>query len=462
VVAGDVREGLRRWALALDVLILLLVVVLVRAWLVPGYRITFTSDVRISLTSWPRIALWLAVLLGLRYWMFRDEPFHARLLSWWRALRSWEPLRAAWGPFIVSRVMVPVVAFLAIVMIGYAVPRATRPLENDFLDLYTRWDGGWYFSIASVGYPTTFNPEGRSSIAFFPGLPLLMRLTGKLLDVNLWVAGAMVVGVAFLCALIYVYRLARLDIGDEEAKASVLFLAFYPFAVCYSVVLTESLFLLAAAAAFFHFRRNQWVAAAAFGCFAGLLRPNGCLLAVPLGIVALGSLLNRDWRRFVTQGVVASFPVLGMLAYALYVKSLVGDPFAWVKAQQAWGRRPNEILNIIHARRELIASTDVMTYVKSFPAEVVEGVAALLVLAMVWPILKRFGLAYAVFVASAILPPLISMGPVSLGRYSAPLFPIFLWLGAVVPPAHRPYWVAVFAAGQALMAALFFTSRPPY
>ena len=461
MVAGDVRERLRRWAIALDVLVLLLAVILVRAWLVPGYRITFTPDLRLSLTSWPRIALWLAVVLGIRYWLFRDEPFHARMIAWWRAIRSWEPLRAAWGPFIVSRVMVPVVAFLAVVMIGYAEPRAPL-LENDFLDLYTRWDAGWYFGIASVGYPTTFNPEGRSSIAFFPGLPMLMRATGKLLDVNLWVAGAMVVGVAFLWGLIYVYRLARLDIGADEAKASVLFLAFYPFAVCYSVILTEALFLLAAAAAFFHFRRSQWWAAAAFGCFAGLLRPNGSLLAVPLGILALGSLVNRDWRRFFTQGVVASFPVLGMLAYALYVRALVGDPFAWVKAQQAWGRRPNEILNIIHARRELIASTDVMTYVKSFPAEVVEGVAALLVLAMVWPILKRFGLAYAVFVASAILPPLISMGPVSLGRYSAPLFPIFLLLGAVVPAAHRPYWAAVFAAGQAMMAALFFTWRPPY
>ncbi len=49
----------------------------------------------------------------------------------------------------------------------------------------------------------------------------------------------------------------------------------------------------------------------------------------------------------------------------------------------------------------------------------------------------------------------------SLGRYSAPLFPIFLWLGAVVPAAHRPYWIAVFGGGQALMAVLFFTWRPP-
>ena len=462
MVAGDVREGLRRWAIALDVLILLLAALLVRSWLLPGYRITFTPDFRLSLTSWPRLALWLGVALAIRYWLFRDDPFHTRLQTWWRAIASWEPLRAAWGPFIVSRVMVPVIAFFAVVMIGYAAPRATRPLENDFLDLYTRWDASWYHNIARLGYPTTFDPEQWSSIAFFPGLPIVMRVIGKLLDVSLYAAGVIAVSAAFLWALIYVYRLARLDIGADEAKAALLFLAFYPFAICYSVAITEALFLLAAAAAFFHFRRNQLWAASLFGCFAGLLRPNGCLLALSLGFLALKAVGHRDWRRFFTQGMVASFPVVGMLAYALYVKSLVGDPFAWVKAQQAWGRQPGEILNVIHARRELIASTDVMTYVRSFPAEVIEGTAALLVLATVWPILKRFGVAYATFVVSAILPSLISMGSVSLGRYSAPLFPVFVWMGAAVPAAQRPYWIAVFAAGQALMAALFFTSRPPY
>ena len=77
-------------------------------------------------------------------------------------------------------------------------------------------------------------------------------------------------------------------------------------------------------------------------------------------------------------------------------------------------------------------------------------------------IIRRFGLAYGVFVAICVLPPLISMGSVSLGRYTAPLFPIFLWLGAAVPQNQRPYWAASFALGQGLVAALFFTWRPPY
>lgn len=462
MVAGDVREGLRRWALALDVLVLLVAALLVRSWLAPGFRITFTPDFRLSLSSWPRIAVWLAVLVVIRYWLFRDDPLHVRLHAWGRRLVAWEPLRAAWGPFLVSRLMVPVVGYLAVVTIGYAAPPTVRALDNAFLDLFTRWDASWYVGIATHGYPATFNPERTSAIAFFPGLPLLVRTAGTLIDINLWTAGIVVITLAFLWALTYVYRLARLDISAEEAKASVVFLAFYPFAVCYSVILTESLFLLTASAALYHFRRNELWTASAFGFAAGVLRPNGCLLAVPLGILALTTLLRRDWSRFARQAAAASVPVVGMAVYSLYVNSLVGDPFAWVAAQQAWGRRPAELFNIIAARRQLIAASDLATYIGSFPVEVIEGTAALLALAAVWPIARRFGLAYGVFVASAILPPLISMGPVSLGRYSAPLFPIFLWLGAVVPAAHRQYWVAVFAAGQALMAALFFTLRPPY
>jgi hypothetical protein len=61
-----------------------------------------------------------------------------------------------------------------------------------------------------------------------------------------------------------------------------------------------------------------------------------------------------------------------------------------------------------------------------------------------------------------VIPPLYSMGAISLGRYTAPLFPIFLWLGATVPAERRPYWIAVFAGFQALLSALFFTWRPPY
>jgi hypothetical protein len=371
--------------------------------------------------------------------------------------------------------MVLLAGYVAVATIGFDVEPHWRALNNDWLDLYARWDSGWYFTIASVGYPDHFNPQRMNALAFFPGLPLLMRGTGTLLDLNLWTAGIVLVVCGFLLGLTYLYRLAVLDLPPDQARASLMFLAFYPFAFCYSAVLTESLFLLAAVAAFYHFRQGQLVVAGCFGLVVGLLRPNGFLLAGPLALLALVPFARSrgwlpgappatglGWPRLTAQLAAASVPIAGMVAYAAYVNSVTGNPFAWAQAQQAWGRAAAEGWNVLEARSALIASQGFSAYTRSYSVEIIEAAAAFFALAAVWPITRRFGLAYGLLVAMAVLPPLISMGSVSLGRYTAPLFPIFLWLGAAVPAERRPYWYAMFAAGQALLAALFFTWRPPY
>jgi hypothetical protein len=40
------------------------------------------------------------------------------------------------------------------------------------------------------------------------------------------------------------------------------------------------------------------------------------------------------------------------------------------------------------------------------------------------------------------------------------VFPVFLWLGAVVPERQRAVWLSVLAVGEAAAAAMFFTWRP--
>jgi hypothetical protein len=40
------------------------------------------------------------------------------------------------------------------------------------------------------------------------------------------------------------------------------------------------------------------------------------------------------------------------------------------------------------------------------------------------------------------------------------LFPVFLWLGAVIPARHRMSWIACFALLQGFAAIMFFTWRP--
>ena len=463
-----------RWVQAVDLIALVAAITAVAVLCGWDLRLRLTDDIRLSVRSWWRPALLALLLLGIRHTLWREVPWHSRVAAWARALVAWPPLRAAFPVFLTSRLIVLAVGYVAVATIGID-GRAWRGLESDVFDLFARWDGGWYYGISGLGYPTSFNPARENAIAFFPGLPLLMRGVSWSLDINRWHAGILIVCAAFLWALTYVYRLAREDMDDDAARASMLFLAFYPFAVCFSAVLTEAPFLLAASAAFYHFRRDELGRAAAFALFTGLLRPNGFLLAGPLGLLALvpfaqshgwipgrPAVEDRRWGVLAGRLAVACVPLAGVAAYSAYIFSLYGDPFAWAKAQQAWGRGTAEIVELVEARWDMIQSQGLAAYMQSYVVEVFEAAAALFALALVWPVTRRFGVAYGVFVAMSVLPPLITMGPTSLGRYTAPLFPIFLWLGGRVRPAHRVYWIAGFAAGQAMVAALFYTWRAPY
>lgn len=464
------------WISALDALCLVLIAYAISAMLGHRVRIAF-RPVYISLASWPRLLFWTAVILVARHAVWRTPAAPAHLVQWARGSFGAEPFRAAFPAFAVSRAATLFVGYIAVVTIGFNPPRPWRALDNRVLDLFARWDAGWYAGIANVWYHADrqFDPTHANSIAFFPGLPMLMRVVRHTINVNLWIAGIVVVLVSFLLALVCLYRLAREDMPADQARAALLFLAFYPFAVCYSAVLTESVFLLTASGSFLYFRRNQLVKAALFALATGIVRPNGFLLCVPLGLLAVMPFArsrgwlpgergteSQAWGPLVVKLAVAALPVASMACYAAYVYSLTGDPFAWAKAQQAWGRQTALIVDVVNQRSDLIATSGLASYPGQYPIELMEGAAALFGLIAVWPIIRRFGLAYGAFVAMAIVPPLITMGAVSLGRYTAPLFPIFLWLGATVPERRRSYWIGAFAAGQALIAVLFYTWRPPY
>ena len=59
-----------------------------------------------------------------------------------------------------------------------------------------------------------------------------------------------------------------------------------------------------------------------------------------------------------------------------------------------------------------------------------------------------------------LLPPMSAGGMLSMGRVTSVIFPVFLWLGAVIPARHRTAWIAGFALLQGFVAVMFFTWRP--
>jgi hypothetical protein len=169
---------------------------------------------------------------------------------------------------------------------------------------------------------------------------------------------------------------------------------------------------------------------------------------------------SRDPRRALKGLLTAAAPGLGLLLYATFIWRMTGDPLAWGKGQIAWGRTYEPITTLVANQYAFIANAGLSGYLASPGYDVLNTVAALFVLATAWPVARRIGLAYAVFILIVTLPPIFNGGWLSAGRFSSVLFPAFVWLADVVPKAHRPGWIVGFAVLQAFNAALFYTWRP--
>jgi hypothetical protein len=469
-----------RWARVLDFLCLALVIVAVVIAVSGGFRVRL-AGFRLALTSPYRTLLWAAAIVAVRHIfapgtpIYRDLP--ARIAAGWRTPAA----KTATGAFVGTRPAILLVGYLAVFTVGYREGGAPWKLVegNEFLNLQARWDVGWYLGVAIDGYNYVPNrPLDQQNIVFFPAYPLLVRVAGRLLggaSTAFGLGGTLISLAAFFGGLIYLYRFAREMLGDDgEAGAAVWLLATFPFALFFSAVYTESLFLLGAVGAFYHFRRREFVRAGAWGLLVGLTRPPGCFVSVPLAILAVEPLLpawlaggrRRDRvpsasvRELAPAVIAAAMPGVGMLLYSAYIWQLTGDPLAWAKGHAAWGREYSGLGVLVTQRYEWLSQGGLYAYTSQVPGDLLNAIGPIFVLAAAWPVARRLGLAYAVFILVNILPPLAAGGLLSAGRFASVIFPAFVWLASAVPERHRPAWQGGFMAMQALNAVLFYTWRP--
>ena len=224
-------------------------------------------------------------------------------------------------------------------------------------------------------------------------------------------AGLVVALAAFLWGLAYVYRLAREDLDDRSATRAVLLLCAFPFAVFYGAPYSESLFLLATVAAFFHARRGEWGVACVWGALAGLTRPNGFVLCIPLALLALRARAGspRAW-------LAVAAPLGGLAAFSLYLLAHTGNPLAWLDAHAAWGRAIS-VTDMLFAFPLEFRSGEVL-YNRTLgePLRWLDGGAAILALALVVPLTRRLGWAYGSWVVVNLALAIGSGGLLSVGR----------------------------------------------
>ncbi len=208
-----------------------------------------------------------------------------------QALGWLDSLREATWLVIVVRVALAVLAVF--VVAGGGVPGPCHfelarngwltipPLEADGLafvlaGVWQRWDACWYAKIATYGYES-----GSNAVAFFPLLPALMNLGGRIIG-SVTVAGLLIGLAATIVGLAVVHRLVALDLGRAVADRTILYLLVFPSGFFLFAPFSEALFLATTASAFYGARTRRWGLALVAGTLAGLARTPGVLLALPL------------------------------------------------------------------------------------------------------------------------------------------------------------------------------------
>ena len=126
----------------------------------------------------------------------------------------------------------------------------------------------------------------------------------------------------------------------------------------------------------------------------------------------------------------------------------------------AWGRTYKSLNSLVSDRFDFIISNGLYDYAATQTIDMFYLLAVLLCLAAVWPVYRRFGIAFAALILITILPPMSAGGLLSMGRVTSILFPVFLWLGGAIPAPHRNAWLVLFALLQGFVAVMFFTWRP--
>src|SRR6266850_2609890 len=167
------------------------------------------------------------------------------------------------------------------------------------IGVWERFDTLWYLRIAQHGY------DLAQAVIFYPLYPVAIRLVSWVLPVTVAALFVSTVGAFFF--FWGLLRLGREQLADTGRLRMLLVVCVWPTSLVLFAGYAESLTLALVVWAVVFARSGRWWPAAACGVLAGLSRPSGGLVAIPLVVLAFRS-------RRLSSAVVLLTP-LGLLGY---------------------------------------------------------------------------------------------------------------------------------------------------
>jgi len=243
-------------------------------------------------------------------------------------------------------ILIGLMTKVLIFSLGFVVTYLNEGLSSPVSILmrqFCRWDGPHYIAIAKNWYVNA--GEQRLFIVFFPLYPILVRLTTfNYQYINL--SALLISNVSSVVAMAYLFKLAKLDFGEDVAKRSVLYLSVYPTAYFMCAIYTEGLFLALVTACFYYARLGKWPLAGFLGMLASLTRINGLLL---LPALAVEYLSQRKWklRNLDANLFWSGFALIGFLLYLAINYQVTGSFFTFIEIERThWHQSIGPLLGL--------------------------------------------------------------------------------------------------------------------
>lgn len=342
-----------------------------------------------------------------------------------------EVFRATIIPFAVTRLLLVVTGllapFFAPVASGQNLATAARGWDFTsirLIDMWARWDSGWYLFTIKNGYSMGESVYVTSNLPFFPVFPLLVKAVSFFVPVRpvpdavLIVIGVLITNVLLLVGTYFLYKLTRLYFSKSVAQNTIWFLMVFPAAFFLSSFYTESVFFAFSVVSLWAATQKKWWLAGLMAAVVSGTRPLGALIGVPL---LMEYMAQREWKLKQIDVQILSFGLvpLGLLAFLSYMYFLTGDFLAPVKAQNAWGRStadPFTSFVFPHSSWAYLTPFDQLFGLTA----VVTGIALLVEKSRKYWMLGSFTLVM-------ILPAFFTGTLDSITRFVAVLFPVFMY-----------------------------------
>jgi Gpi18-like mannosyltransferase len=322
-------------------------------------------------------------------------------------------------------------ALIALIVFLFTNFPFNRQFLNPFYELI-RWDAWHYLDIVNKGY-------SLGEAVFFPLYPALVDFFsypfGDVIRAGFFVSWA-----SLVIALFYLWKLLNLENSAATAKKTILLLLFFPYAVFFSTIYTESLFLALAVAFFYYLKKEKWLTAAVCGFFAVLTRNVGIFLfAVMLwryweifhSLPFLGKLGRERLKEKIKFLSFSLLIPLGMAAYCLFCYFKLGHPLAFITGQSAYQSRvfewPWQVLAGFY--RIIFVQQAVLTdFYYFFRTVIIEATSFLLLLAATVYFFGKKENLYGIFCLLNLLLFSTMFPLYSVNRFVLVIFPIYIFI----------------------------------